>query len=115
MTPMATGVMLVKNIAGKACSHVLQGLYDSGGSKSMCHSRVIPERARIRTKKQQLFCTMAGAYASKGNVQISGICLPAFDKNQKIDGHDFEAFEGDCAYDIILGGDFLEKIGMNLK
>ncbi len=81
----------------------------------MCHTRVIPTGAQIRTNKQQLFCTLAGAYASKGNVQISGIRLPAFDKNRKIEGHDFEVFEGDCAYDIILGGDFLAKVGMNLK
>ena len=51
MTPMATGVMLVKDIAGKACSRVLEVLYNSGGSKSMCHSRVIPTGARIRTNK----------------------------------------------------------------
>ncbi len=31
MTPMATGVMLVKDIAGNTCSRVLQVLYNSGG------------------------------------------------------------------------------------
>ncbi len=81
MSSMATGGMLMKDITRKACSRVLKVLYDSGGSKSMCHSRVIPAGARVRTDKQQLFCTLAGAYASKGNVQISGIRLPAFDKN----------------------------------
>ena len=24
-------------------------------------------------------------------------------------------FEGDCSYDVILGSDFLTKVGMNLK
>ncbi len=38
-----------------------------------------------------------------------------FDKNHVVKGHDFEVFEGDCAYDIILGGDLLAKVGMNLK
>ena len=101
MTPMATGVMLVKDVAGKACSRVLQVLYNSGGSKLMCHSKAIPAGAQMRTNKQQLFCTLAGAYASKGNIQMSGIRLPAFDKNRVIEGHAFEVFEGDCAYDII--------------
>ena len=36
-------------------------------------------------------------------------------KNRVIKGHGFEVFEGDCTYNIILGGDFLAKIGMNLK
>ncbi len=58
---------------------------------------------------------LTGAYASKGNVQLNGIRLPGFDKKRMVEGHDFEVFEGDCAYDIILGGDFLEKVGMNLK
>ncbi len=81
----------------------------------MCHSIVIPAGVRIRTNKQQLFCTLAGGNASKGSIQLSGICLPTFDKNCVIEGHNFEVFEGDCAYDVILGGDFLAKIGMNLK
>ncbi len=68
ITPMATGVMLVKEIAGKVCSCVLRVIYDSGGSKSMCHKRVIPAGVRIRTDRKQLFCTLAGAYASKGNI-----------------------------------------------
>ena len=31
-----------------------------------------------------------------------------------IENHEFHVFESDCRYDVILGGDFLEKIGMNL-
>ena len=69
----------------------------------------------MRTDRKQLFHTLAGAYASKGNVQLNGIRLPAFDKNRVVEGHDFEVFEGECAYDIILGGDFLAKVGMNLR
>ena len=40
--------------------------------------------------------------------------LPAFDKNRIIAEHDFMVFDQQCSYDIILGGDFLRKIGMNL-
>ena len=69
----------------------------------------------MRTDRKQLFRTLSGAYDSKGNVQLNGIRLPAFDKNRVVKGHDFEFFDGDCAYDIILGRDFLTKIGMNLK
>ena len=45
---------------------------------------------------------------------MNGIRLPAFDKHRVIEDHEFYVFDSECRYDIILGGDFLEKIGMNL-
>ena len=36
-TPMASGIMVVKDIQGRHCSRLLKVLFDSGGSKSMCH------------------------------------------------------------------------------
>ena len=41
--------------------------------------------------------------------------LPAFDKNRIIDKHNFMVFDQPCNYDIILGGDFLRKIGTKLN
>ena len=58
--------------------------------------------------------TLAGTYSPLGTVQMRGILLPAFDKHRVIAEHPFHVFESDCRYDVILGGDFLEKIGMNL-
>ncbi len=69
----------------------------------------------MRTDRKQLFCTLVGAYASKGNIQMNDIRLPAFDKNRLVEGHEFEVFEGECTYNIMLGGDFLAKVGMNLR
>ena len=58
--------------------------------------------------------TLAGTYSPQGTVRMGGIKLPAFDKHRVIEEHEFHVFESDCRYDVILGGDFLEKIGMNL-
>ena len=58
--------------------------------------------------------TLAGTYSPLGTVHMWGIRLPAFDKHRVIAEHPFHVFESDCRYDIILGGDFLEKIGMDL-
>ena len=113
-TPMASGVMVVKDVAGRACSRLLRVLYDSGGSKSMCHKRVLPRGARVNQTQKQMFNTLAGAYASQGSIEMRGMRMPAFDKNRIIDHHSFEVFDSDCKYDVILGGDFLRKIGMNL-
>ena len=41
-TPMASGVMVVREIQGKSCSRILQVLFDSGGSKSMMHKKILP-------------------------------------------------------------------------
>ena len=58
---------------------------------------------------------LAGAYASLGNINMSGIRLPAFDKIQLIDHHDFKVFDAVCNYDVVWGDDFLAKVGINLK
>ncbi|KAL7543066.1 hypothetical protein ACHAWF_007321, partial [Thalassiosira exigua] len=59
--------------------------------------------------------TLAGAYTPLGRVHVKGMRLPAFDKNRVIEDHEFYVFDQQCKYDIILGNDFLRKIGMNLK
>jgi len=41
---------------------------------------------------------------------MHGLRLPGI-----MDHHSFEVFDAECRYDIIFGGDFLTKIGMNLK
>ena len=71
--------------------------------------------AQFKSANKQMFNTLAGAYASLGTVDVHGMRLPAFDKNRLIDSHDFEVFDADCKYDVILGADFLPKIGMNRK
>ena len=81
----------------------------------MCHRRVLPKGARIdQLRTRSLIRTLAGTYSPLGTVQMRGMHFPAFDKHRVIAEHHFHVFESDCRYDIILGGDFLEKIGMNL-
>ena len=116
MTPMASGVMVVKDIQGRACSKLLRVLYDSGGSRSMCHRRVLPRGATItQARDRMMMRTLAGNYSTLGTVILKGMRLPAFDKNRVISEHEFQVFDTDCRYDIILGGDLLKKIGINLK
>ena len=45
---------------------------------------------------------------------MGGICLPLFNKHCIIEDHEFQVFDNECRYDVILGGDFLKKVGMNL-
>ena len=114
-TPMASGIMFVKDVKGRSCSILLKVLFDSGGSKSMCHGRVLPNGVRLdQSQERNLMRTLAGVYAPRGTVRMQGIRLPVFYKHHMINEHKFHVFESECRYDVILGGDFLEKIGMNL-
>ena len=41
--------------------------------------------------------------------------FPEFNKNIKIEQHEINVFDSNCCYDIILGGDFLQKTGININ
>ena len=81
----------------------------------MCHRRILPKGVRIdEPQERKLMRTLAGIYSPQGTVRMDGIKLPAFDKHREISEHEFHVFDSDCRYDVILGSDFLEKIGMDL-
>ena len=82
----------------------------------MIKKNILPRGVRLNTDgPSTLMNTLAETYAPLGSVSIKRIQLPAFDKNRIVDEHDFMVFDQPCNYDIILGGDFLQKIGMNLN
>ena len=114
-TPMACGIMLVKTTQERPCSRLLKVLYDSGGSKSMIKNSILPKGIRLTQSNSRLLMnTLAGTYALLGSIEIKGMWLPVFDKNRIIAEHNFMVFDQQCSYDMILGGDFLRKNGMNL-
>ena len=115
-TLMASAIMVARDIQGRVCSRLLRVLFDSGGGKSMCHHRILPRGARVDTQGERvLMQTIMGTYSPLGTVEMTGMRFPAFDKNRVVDKHHFHMFQGVCKYDVILGGDYLSKIGMRLK
>ena len=113
LTPISIAV--VDTIGLVQSRKLLKVLFDSGGSKSMCHRRVLPKGVCIdQPKVRKLIRTLAGMYLPLGMVCMEGIRLPAFDKHCVVEKHNFHVFDSNCRYGVILGGDFLEKIGMNL-
>ena len=82
----------------------------------MVKKNILPRGVRLDTNGPRILMnTLAGTYALLGSVSIKGMRLSAFDKHRIIGEHDFMVFDQPCNYDIILGGDFLRKIGMNLN
>ena len=79
-------------------------------------STILPSGINIKQgDERMLLRTLAGTYAPLGSVTIEGMRLPSFDKSCVINEHDFQVFDSECQYDVILGGDFLEKIGLNFE
>ena len=82
----------------------------------MVKKNILPKGVRLDANgPRPLINTLAGTYTPLGSVSIKGLCLPAFDKNRIIDEHNVMVIDQPCNYDMILGGDFLRKIGMNLN
>ena len=60
--------------------------------------------------------TLAGSYQSSAMVVMHNLRLPELDKNRNIEQHKALIFESDtCKYNVILGADFLNKTGIDVK
>ena len=107
-------LMLVSSIQGKATARVLRVLFDSGGTGSMAHRRVCPPGTEVTPTPTRQVNTLAGHLSSSGKIEIQGMRLPEFDRNRVIDSHEFGTFDTPCQYDLILGTEFLAKMGIKL-
>ena len=52
---------------------------------------------------------------TKDMVYLQELKLPKFDKNRQVDEHKALIFYGKCCYGIILGADFLTKMGIDIN
>jgi transposase InsO family protein len=113
--PMATAYCLVKSVNGVRCNRFLKCLFDTGGSKSMAHRSVLPKQARLKASPGSTLCnTIAGNYQPVGILTTEDMKFPEFDANLSVNSHDFLVFEPKCSFDLILGNDFLVKIGLKI-
>eukprot|EP00984_Skeletonema_dohrnii_P029696 scaffold20538_cov78-Skeletonema_dohrnii-CCMP3373.AAC.1 len=111
--PMATGFVLVKAINGKPTARLLKCLFDTGGTKTMASSKILPMGATITPIEGATMCnTIAGNYHPMGKLTCEGLRFPEFDRNLVVDEVECLVFDAPCSYDLILGMDFLVKAGM---
>lgn len=113
--PMATAYCLVKSVNGFRCDRFLKCLFDTGGSVSMAHASVLPQGAPLLDTEVKTVCnTIAGNYKPTGYLRTEHMVFPEFDANLAVTSHEFLVFEPKCSYDLILGNDFLTKIGLKI-
>eukprot|EP00957_Ditylum_brightwellii_P019351 1459699-Ditylum_brightwellii.AAC.1 len=82
----------------------------------MIHARALPPNAsHVVNSESSSILTIAGTFESKRMVKLTDIALPEFGKTKRIDQLNAYVFDSPCAYDVILGRDFLYRAGLNLN
>ena len=107
-------LVLFKKIGGKESGKPLRVLFDSGGGKTMIHSRALPPDATVKIDKNVKPCTtVSGTYNANRSVKLRDGIFPEFDKHRRIYGLTATVFdEKTCPYDIIIGRDLLKDLGI---
>jgi hypothetical protein len=90
-------------------------LSDSGSTISQIHERVLSTEVTPSISTNRIFTTLAGEFQSNRQVLLQDIVLPEFKCTAYIINHVFQVFIGPCAYDIILGRNFLRKIHFHIN
>ena len=108
-------LFIPKYIQGIPNQQVLTALFDSGGTISLIHSRVISTEVIPTIGDSQIFTTLAGEFHSNQQVLLQEIVLPEFKRTAYIDKQTCQVFTGPCTYDVILGRDFLRKLHFHIN
>ena len=113
--PLPMVLIQVRSIQGKGTARYYKALVDTGSTTSLAHARILPDGTKADLLQgRQGINTAAGVMHPLGNLTIDGLRLPEFDRNAVIESHQFKVFSADCRFDLILGMDFLQKIGANI-
>jgi hypothetical protein len=107
-------ILMIKTIQGHAMCTPCTALLDSGSKTSWIHERILPAGA---TPTIQAYCTCqsaAGVFNYNCTVRLVDIILPNFGKTRTVDFQSAHVFSTPCPYDLILGRDFLQHIGLKL-
>ena len=91
-------------------------LLDSGATCSLIKRSCLPKNCQTKAiSSSKKVSTLAGKIKSQEVVTLRDLRLPEFDKNRRINQQKCLVFDNDnCNYDIILGTNFLSKVGIKL-
>ena len=109
--------MVVDRIHNHDYERLLRVSFDSGGERTMIHRSVLPRGVnRMVPDKRARINTLVGTYQSGGEVMLKGLRrLQEFDKSRNIEKQKALVFNANCRYDLILGNDFINKVGIDIK
>jgi len=108
-------LLLTRTINMVPSSKLMRVLLDSGGTATMINRRALPIGCTPTTLDEPIMAkTIEGTFTSKLAVSLGNLVLPEFDRNKTIDSQMALVFDGDSRYDVILGRNFLHKMGMRI-
>ena len=109
-----SSVLVAKAIQNTPCTRMLRVLFDSGGTNTIIHQRALPQGVTPALDERPLrTVTAAGELQLNRYVHLQGIQLPEFTRSRMIDDHKAMVFSSPSQYDVILGSDFLTKVGID--
>ena len=111
-----TSFLVANQIGGQDSKVFLRCLFDSGSSGSLIHRSALPQGVKLESlESEQQMLTIAGTYKSVYRVSLEDIRLPEFDKYRNIKDMHAYVFDSPCRYKLILGNDFLQDTGIDIK
>jgi len=94
----------------------LKTLIDHGASHSIINKRCLPKRAEPKSTESISFSTTGGSFDSSSYILMEDFRLPEFNRNRSVDCVRAAVFDNpSIKYDLILGRDFLNKVGIDVK
>ena len=82
----------------------------------MIHRNALPKGVNpMALDKRARMNTLAGTYESGGEVLLKNLRLPEFDKSRNIENQRALVFNANCRYDVILGNDFINRVGIDIR
>ena len=89
-------------------------LFDTGSSKSLMDEKLIDKKGfSMNETPETVWATEAGSFSTSKEVIIKGVRLPQFTTKRKVE-FEFSVFKKNGEYDIILGRDFGQTLGINV-
>ena len=112
-----TTISAARSVNGRPMRNTgLKTLIDHGASHSMINKRCLPNGVKVTKSKPISFSTTAGTFNSDGHVILEDFRLPEFNRNRSVDEVKCSVLDNKTVkYDVILGRDFLNKVGIDVK
>ena len=112
-TKVPATVLIVKTVNDKTSLRLLKVLFDGGSDATLINQRCLPKNVKLNPLSDAIQNrTILGSMGTHSYVNLKGLTLPEFDSNKQVPSHQALVFDADIRYDLIMGRDFLEKIGI---
>ena len=108
-------MLLIKQIHNtETMPRTLLCLLDSGATSCWINSTVIPENTQGITVSETMNQTFVGTFSSNQELTLYNAILPKFHRSQHINKIKMKLFHQKCCYDMIIGRDLLNELGIIL-